>query len=220
MVYSVPLRDLLRSFGITLDDFGKTTPAQESRASHARTRRMKDVLRNDFFENIQNQFEQLPLFLGGALPSLSGLARISLRDVFWLGGESNRLHPSLRGAHFVLVNRRSKKPRTFSRMPVWGQPLYLLQERDGSYLAGGCAMERGQLVLYAYPDRVSPKSNPSGAPWTPMLWDRSWVPRDSSFPRPESYAGEPVEFSPAEKLEQKGEHRVLPASAPCAPSST
>jgi hypothetical protein len=86
-----------------------------------------------------------------------------LRDVFWLGGESNRLHPSLRGAHFVLVNRRSKKPRTFSRMPVWGQPLYLLQERDGSYLAGGCAMERGQLVLYAYPQGFT-EEQPIGRP--------------------------------------------------------
>jgi hypothetical protein len=157
IVYSVPFRALLRSFGIAVDDFGKTTVTQETKVSRAqrtsrvRIRRTKDEPRDGFFENVANQFGHLPLFLGSALPTLSGLAHISLRDVFRLGGETNPLHPSLRGALFVLVNRRSKKPRIFSRMPHWAQPLYLLQDRDGSYLAASCTIEDGRLAVYAYP---------------------------------------------------------------------
>jgi hypothetical protein len=141
IVYCIGFRDLVRAFGIVLDNLGKT----------ARTQRRKDERRDGFLESIQNQFGVLPLFLASTLPSLSGVANITLRDVFWLGGQRNHPHPSLRGALFILVNRRSKKPRRFSRMSVWTQPLYLLQDRDGSYLAASCAIERGQLVVDSHP---------------------------------------------------------------------
>jgi transcriptional regulator with XRE-family HTH domain len=144
IVYGIGFRDLLRAFGMLLDNFGDT-----------RLLRMKHDRGDSFFENIQNKFGDLPLFLASALPALCGLAHISLRDVFCLGEENNPLHPSLRNAHFVLVNRRSKKPRIISRIPVWLQPLYLLQQRDGTYLAASCAIEAGQLVLYAYPQGVA-----------------------------------------------------------------
>jgi len=152
ILYSFPLRDLLRCFGIELDDFGNTTVSQETKISRApRTRVTKGELREGFFDNVRMQFGHLPLFLRTALPTLSGLSHISLRDVFWLGGEENPLHPLLRGASFVLVNRRSKKPRIFPRMSVWTQPLYLLQDRAGSYLAGSCAIKDRLLMVYAYP---------------------------------------------------------------------
>jgi hypothetical protein len=150
IIYSVVFRALLQSFGIALDDFGNPAATQETKVSHARMRRTKNERRDGVFENIRKQFGHLPLFLWGALPALSGLTQISMRDVFWLGGERNPLHPSLRGALFVLVNRRSKRPRMFSRIPPWTQPLYLLQERNGSYLPASCAIENGRLVMYAY----------------------------------------------------------------------
>lgn len=152
IVYAISFRDLLRYFGIPLDDFGNTTANRKTkRNSGIRTEPPKDELRDGFFENLGNEFGHLPLFLSSALPTLTGLAHISLRDVFWLGAETNPLHPALRGALFVLVNRRSKKPRIISRMPFRTQPLYLLQDRDGSYLAASCTLENGRLVLYAYP---------------------------------------------------------------------
>jgi transcriptional regulator with XRE-family HTH domain len=150
-VYSFAFRNLLRSFGIAIDDLGNTTAALETKTSRARIRQTKEELRDGFFEKVRNEFGHLPLFLANALPTLSGLAHISLRDVFWFGGETNPLHPSLRGAFFALVNRRSKKPRIFSGMPLCTQPLYLLQQRGGSYLAASCAIENERLVLYAYP---------------------------------------------------------------------
>jgi transcriptional regulator with XRE-family HTH domain len=153
IVYSLAFRDLLRSFGIALHDFGSVA---ETEVPRMRTPRTRD---NGFFENLQNQFGHVPLFLESALPDLSGLAQASLRDVFWLGGERNPLHPSLRGALFVLVNRRSKTPRVISRTSAWTQPLYLLQQRDGSYLAVSCAIENGRLVVYAY-SQGSPEGQP------------------------------------------------------------
>ena len=157
IVYSLGFRTLLRSFGIALDDGGRnaiaseTNASREHRAPGRRVRRGNQGQPENFFESMQKRFGDLPLFLGSALPSLSGLLHISLRDVFWVGGQSNPSHPSLRGAVFVLVNRRSKKTRIFSRMPLWTQPLYVLQNRDGSYLAASCAIEGSQLVVYANP---------------------------------------------------------------------
>jgi len=161
IVYSEAFRTLLRSFGIALDSFGKnailspTKVSSGARASINRVRRSKEERPDDFFESMQKQFGDLPLFLGSALPALSGLSHISLRDVFWVGGQANSLHPALRGAVLVLVNRRSKKPRTLSGMPLWNQPLYLLQDRAGSYLAASCAIEGSRLVVFAYPQDLT-----------------------------------------------------------------
>ena len=157
IVYSVAFQALLGSLGIELGDGGKTAIASQAsvssgpRATARPVRRRNEEQSDSFFESMQKQFGDLPLFLGSALPSLSGLLHISLRDIFWVGGQANLLHPALRGAVFVLVNRRSKRPRIFSRMPLWNHPLYLLQNRDGSYLAAGCAIARGQLAVFAYP---------------------------------------------------------------------
>jgi transcriptional regulator with XRE-family HTH domain len=157
IVYSLGFRTLLRSFGIELDDGGRNAIASETnvsrglRASARRLPRRSEEQSHGFFESMQKRFGDLPLFLEGALPSLSGLSHISLRDVFWMGGQTTPTHPALRGALFVLVNRRSKKPRAFSRMPPWNQPLYLLQNRDGSYLAASCLIERGRLAVFDYP---------------------------------------------------------------------
>jgi hypothetical protein len=161
IVYSLAFQALLRAFGITLDDGGKIASSSETnvspgqRATARPVRRRNKEQSDDFFGSMQKQFGDLPLFLWTALPSLSGLSHISLRDVFWVGGQANLLHPALRGAVFVLVNRRSKRPRIFSRMPLWNHPIYLLQNRDGSYLAASCAIERGQLAVFAYPQRFA-----------------------------------------------------------------
>jgi len=141
IIYCVAFRDLLRAFDILLGNLERIPP----------TRRTQGKWSSGLFENIQDQFGDVPLFLASALPTLSGLAHISLRDVFWFGGEVNPLHPSLRGAVLVLVNRRNKKPRRLSKASAGEQPVYLLEDRGGSYFAGSCGIEKGRLVLHAYP---------------------------------------------------------------------
>jgi hypothetical protein len=98
----------------------------------------------------------LPFFLRDALQALTRLKSIGLRDLFWTeGGHANPLHPSLKGAFLLLINRRAKKPRAYSGLSLRAQPLYLLQTRDGSYLCGSSAMEDGRLVLYDYSDQTN-----------------------------------------------------------------
>src|SRR5262249_1338170 len=144
---------ILRSFRIAADEASKIAMPKAnavllpSENNHALPNKQK---RGSFFLETQEKFGELPLFLAGALPQLSALKHLSLRAIFSVRGHPNPF-PSLRGALYVLVNRRSKKPQSSSRTPVWKQPLYLLQNRDGSYLCSRCAIEGGRLTVYAYP---------------------------------------------------------------------
>jgi transcriptional regulator with XRE-family HTH domain len=155
ILYSIALPTLLRWFEIVLDDGGRNVIAGKTsvspRVAERRVRPTNEEPSDSFFESMQKQFGDLPLFIASALPSLCGISHISLRDVFWTGGKANALHPRLRGAVFLLVNHRSKKPRVYSQVPQWSQPLYLLQDRAGSYIAASCAIENGRMVVYIHP---------------------------------------------------------------------
>jgi transcriptional regulator with XRE-family HTH domain len=145
ILYAVGFEDLLRSFGIDVE----TNVQDMQTIPRTRGRHGTEVQPATFLESLVDQFGDLPLFLANALPSLTGLAHLSLRDVFRVGNEVQALHPSVRGALFVLVNRRSKNPRFFPRIPLEEQPLYLLQERNGLYFLASCAIEGGRLVVRA-----------------------------------------------------------------------
>ncbi len=149
VLYGMRFRNLLRAFGIALDDFDRLKFSGLA----------KPLLSGGFFEDIRKEMGDLPLFLAEALPTLSGLAHASLRDVFLLGRNAKALHPALYGARFVLVNRRSKKLRRNPRGSAWSQPVYLLQERDGSYVAASCAIEDGWLTLYTCPQDSTGKQS-------------------------------------------------------------
>lgn len=159
ILYSLGFRALLSSFGLTLDLTGspatgsETFPSQDTSSHH--TPITDEEQKDSFFDALQSQFGELPLFLWGALPELAGLSRLSLRDVFWVGREPKLLHPSLRGALFLLVNHRKKKPSSSLELALSEQPLYLLQDRDGSYLASSCGIERGRLTVFTYPDSTA-----------------------------------------------------------------
>jgi hypothetical protein len=103
-----------------------------------------------FLASLLQRFGEVPFFLRDSLPSLSGLEEISLRDVFWVGGQRKALHPSLAGALFVIVNRRKRKPRMFQRKSPWEQPAYLLMRRDGSYVLASCSLEDGTIIVHPY----------------------------------------------------------------------
>jgi hypothetical protein len=103
-----------------------------------------------FLATMLRRFSDAPFFLRRSLPSLSGLKEVSLRDVFWVGGQRKPLHPSLAGALFVIVNRRKRKTRIFRRKSPWGQPIYLLMRRDGSYLLASCSLEDGTIIVHPY----------------------------------------------------------------------
>ena len=142
IVYAVSLRDLLRSYGIKFE-----MDASHARENSTRNRRLEGGA-PDFFQGLVDRFGDLPLFLASALPRLTGLVSVSVRDAFWIGGHAQRQHPALEEALFVLINRRTKRPRFDRRARFADQPLYLLQERGGSYLVAKCAIENGRLMTY------------------------------------------------------------------------
>ncbi len=106
-----------------------------------------------FFEKLLGEFGQIPFFLRSALPALSGLHNPSLKDCFWVGG-AQKSHPYMAGALLALVNRQKKKPNDCASRPIWQQPLYLVLQRDGTYLCGCCSREDNSLVLHTYPGGV------------------------------------------------------------------
>ena len=103
-----------------------------------------------FLAELLRESADIPFFLCGSLEALSGISEVSLHDCFWVGGEPNPLHPYLRKALVVIVNRRKRKPIHFRSKPLWEQPLYVLQKRDGTYLCACCALESGSLVVHPY----------------------------------------------------------------------
>jgi len=157
ILYSLRFVEILSSFGLSLsgtatasipDEWmswrgGKASEDQETtvRARTAAT---------GFLASLLRRFGDVPFFLRHSLTSLCGLPEITLRDVFWVGGQRDALHPSLTGALFVIVNRRKRKPRIFRRKSPWEQPLYLLMRRDGSYVLASCSLEDSTIVVHPH----------------------------------------------------------------------
>jgi hypothetical protein len=93
--------------------------------------------------------KEIPFFLRNALPTLSGLRSVSLRDVFWAERAKSDFLPLLEGVQFAVVNRRTKTPAPLKWVPLWKQPLYLLLRRDGSYSCGRFTLKDGKAMLHA-----------------------------------------------------------------------
>ena len=95
-----------------------------------------------------------PLFLRRSLTALSGLPKLSLKDVFWIRRTPSPVHPYLDGEVLLIVNRQKKKPNDCGSKPLWQQPLYVLLKRDGTYLCGCCSRENTSLVVHTYPGGI------------------------------------------------------------------
>ena len=98
-------------------------------------------------KEIERRFEQLPIFLHGAMPDFFGLPDLSVRDVFWAGAQQFA-HPYLNRAAFLIVDRRKKIPRSSLSCPKWAQPIYIFLRRDGSYLCGSGTRSHETLIIH------------------------------------------------------------------------
>ena len=164
VVYGLHFSTFLKSIGLRSEEAGKEpipddlVPRQRPTGLRSVNRETDGPMGSGFLEQLLNRSERVPFFLRGSLASLSGLATPSLRDVFWVGGEQNALHPLLVNGILVMVNRRRKKPIHFRTKPLWQQPLYLVLKRDGTYICGCCSLENGTLVIHPYsPDYQRPE---------------------------------------------------------------
>jgi hypothetical protein len=160
-IYGVPFRSLLLSVGIPIDQAG-TIPIPDhpagryspgppvSPADHS-----GPTGYSGFLEQLLDDWQQVPFFLRGSLGPMTGLRKPSISDFFWIGGVRQSLNPYLVDGILAAVNRRRKTPFHFPVKPLWKQPVYLLQKRDGEYLCACCDLENGTLVVHPYTERFS-----------------------------------------------------------------
>jgi hypothetical protein len=102
---------------------------------------------SQFLEEVQGMIEEVPYFLRDALPSIVGLPNLSVRDLFWAGATGDLFHPYLRDSLFLAINRQSKIPAPSLSSPVWAQPLYVLETRDGNRSCAACSLQNGILMV-------------------------------------------------------------------------
>jgi hypothetical protein len=158
IVYSIDFAELLETSGLPLDREGRDpmpdqlipreAPDQQGRPSLI-DERQAFIEPAGFLASLLERWQEVPLFLRHSLDELTGLKSTSLSDLFWVGGDEAPIHPWLRDASLVAINRRIKKPAPAEA--TFYQPLYLVLARDGSYLCGCCALHDDELVVHLYP---------------------------------------------------------------------
>jgi hypothetical protein len=158
VVYSLDLRTVLQTLDLDPARVGQQPipqvlterPLSEASATISEADETEQA---GFLDKLVADFAEIPFFLRGALPALSGLRNPSLKDCFWIGG-AHASHPYLAGALLALVNRQRKKTNDCGSQPMWQQPLYIVLKRDGTYLCGCCSREDNSLVVHTYPGGV------------------------------------------------------------------
>jgi hypothetical protein len=153
ILYPMQFFDLIQAAGLDLHGIG-TEPIPDNLLSRPMPPSIDttETSQRGCLGQVAQEFSEIPLFLYDALDELSGLSRISLRDIFWVGSHRNSHHPYLARANFVIVNRRYKRPASSQTALVWAQPLYILLLRDGTYLCTGCSTNNGILYVHPFSD--------------------------------------------------------------------
>ena len=160
-VYGLQFSTFLKSVDLDLEEAGKD-PMPDGLvprilpSSRGSNREVDGPTENGFLGQLLRQSGHMPFFLRESLSDLSGLKSPSLHDFFWVGGESNPLHPLLVNGLLVIVNRHRKKPIYSRSKPPWQQPLFTLLRRNGTYMCGCCSSEDGTLVIHPYSNVCSP----------------------------------------------------------------
>jgi hypothetical protein len=145
-VYCLSIAGLASLVGLQLEHAGQEAMPDDWK--QASLRQEQEVPQpSGFLKAVQDTFEEVPYFLRGALPAVLGLPNLSVRDLFWAGATQGVTHPYLRNCVFLAVNRRDKTPTQSLSSPVWAQPLYVLETRDGKRLCAACSLQNGTLVV-------------------------------------------------------------------------
>ena len=158
MLYSIGFWELLAAAGLNIDESGHEPIPDEivgRNTTNSPQMTNGDKKQTGFLSSLITEFQEIPLFLFRSLSSVVGLHGLSVRDVFWTGGRTVSLHPYLKDAIFVSVNRRIKKPVFLKHKSLWEQPLYILLLRDATYLLAGCSLQGGTLVVHPFANGFS-----------------------------------------------------------------
>jgi hypothetical protein len=148
-VYFAGAAEFLEAAGVPLDGQG-ALPMPLHLLGHSERDKGVDLASKPsrFLHEMERRFRGLPYFLSGVLPAFFGMPDLSIRDVFWSGGAERFVHPYMKGAAFLVVDRKKKIPRSSLSCPKWAQPLYVFLRRDGSYLCGSCTRVNDVLAIH------------------------------------------------------------------------
>lgn len=146
-IYCVSIAELTERAGLRLEDAGQEPlPGRWKYASRPDGVDMLHIP-SPFLSTAEDEFEEIPFFLRKALPPILGISNLSVRDLFWAGATAELMHPYLKSATFLAVNRKRKTPAPSLSSPVWAQPLYVLELRDGTRLCAACSLQDGTLLV-------------------------------------------------------------------------
>ena len=155
VAYSVGAWEFVKAAGLPREDAGMEAISDELLGrSVLETDRTSETVPIGFLKRLADEFEEIPLFLRTAAASLCGLPTLSLRDIFWVTGQKKSLHPYLTDAALVVVDRKKKKLLTSFSHALWDQPLYVLLERDGTYLCAACSRQDDMLIVRPFSDGI------------------------------------------------------------------
>jgi len=146
-VYCLPAGELARLAGLALESAGQEPMPKVSRGILGTQSASTPRSPSPFLRAVEDRFEEIPFFLCGTLPAILGLPNPSVRDLFWAGATVRSNHPYLKNAAFLAVNRKSKTPAPSLSSPIWAQPIYVLELRDGNRLCAACTLQNGTLLV-------------------------------------------------------------------------
>lgn len=146
-VYCLPAGELAGLAGLSLDSAGQEPMPKVWRGIPDTRSAPTPRSPSPFLRTVEDRFEEIPFFLRGTLPAILGLPNPSMRDLFWAGATSRYNHPYLKNAAFLAVNRKSKTPAPSLSSPIWAQPIYVLELRDGNRLCAACTLQNGTLLV-------------------------------------------------------------------------
>jgi len=146
-VYCLPAAELAARAGLPPDAAGQEKIPDDLSGFRNTQTKNAEMGGSPFLRSVEDRFDEIPFFLRDGLPTLLGLPTLSVRDLFWAGSMRRVNHPYLKNSAFLAVNRKSKTPAPSLASPVWAQPLYLLELRDGTRLCAACSLQNGTLVI-------------------------------------------------------------------------
>jgi transcriptional regulator with XRE-family HTH domain len=146
-VYCLAVGDVLDAARLRMEMAGSLAMPDEFLGRSLEQAIPREARPSFFLTEVERHVEEVPYFLRGALSRMFGLQHLAVRDVFWAGTAQPFTHRYLTGTAFLVVNRKSKVPRSLLSRPMWAQPLYVLQKRDGNFLCAACSLQNGMLVL-------------------------------------------------------------------------
>lgn len=149
-VYFANAADFLEAAGVWFKKFGALPMLPRLAGDSGQDSQLKTTRNttSEFMREIERQFLELPYFLSGTLPNFFGMPDLSVRDVFWSGDVDQFTHPYMKGAAFLVVDRRKRISHSSLDCPKWAQPLYIFLRRDGSYLCGSYTRANGVLAIH------------------------------------------------------------------------